>query len=89
MRPETRRAPAGAPGKSLGGGISGRAKHTTPALHNASARALERELSIVLMAAHRMAGGCGLAWSDFDRLHDAHQHVIRVLAALRGQEVLQ
>lgn len=58
-------------------------------IQDAANRALERELSIILMAAHRMASGYGLAWSDYDRLHDAHQHCIRVLAALRGREVLQ
>lgn len=72
--------------QTRGGGLQGH--YTTPALHNASARALERELSIVLMAAHRMAGGYGLVWSDHDRLHEAHTHIVRVLAALKGREVL-
>ncbi|WP_181918964.1 hypothetical protein [Wenzhouxiangella sediminis] len=58
-------------------------------MRNAAARALERELSIIVMAAHRVAAGHGLAWSDYDRVHEAHQHTIRVLAALREGEVLQ
>lgn len=62
--------------------------NTTPTLRNASARALERELSIILAAAHRMASGYGLAWPDYDRVHEAHQHTIRVLASLTGREVL-
>jgi hypothetical protein len=61
---------------------------TTPALRNASARALERELSIIVTAAHQVAAGYGLHWDDFERVHEAHQHTIRVLAALRGGEVL-
>lgn len=91
MKPPNERNPAGGPGferaQSKGSGL--RNKHTTPPLRNASARALERELSIILAAAHRMAAGYGLAWSDYDRLHAAHQHVLPVLAALRGREVLQ
>jgi hypothetical protein len=49
--------------------------HTTPA----PVRAFKAELHIILNAAHRMAAGYGLAWSDYDRLHAAHQHVLRVL----------
>lgn len=89
MKPERKRAPGGAPGLSLARRNSSTPNHTTPTLRNASARALERELSIIVMAAHRMAAGYGLAWSDYDRLHEAHQHTIRVLAALRGGEALQ
>lgn len=91
MRHHNERNPAGGPGsekaQTHGGGLQ--RNHTTPPLRNASARALERELSIILAAAHRMAAGYGLAWSDYDRLHAAHQHVLPVLAALRGREVLQ
>lgn len=57
------------------------------ALSNAATKALERELAIVLAAADRMAAGYGLAWSDYDRLHFAHQHVLTVLAAVSGREV--
>lgn len=48
---------------------------TTPA----PVRAFRRELWIILNAAHRMAAGYGLASSDYDRLHEAHQHVLKVL----------
>lgn len=57
--------------------------------NQAATAALERELAIILAAAHRMAAGYGLASDDYDRLHTAHQHVIGVLAAVRGREVLQ
>jgi len=90
MRFQKRGNPAGGPGfggmQSNEGGL--RSQYSTPTLHNASARTVERELSILLMAAHRVAGGYGLAWSDYERVHDAHQHVVRVLAAVRGKEVL-
>jgi len=62
--------------------------HYNP-LATASVSALEQELAIVLAAADRFARGYGLVWDDYDRLHEAHQHLIRVLAQLRGQEVLQ
>lgn len=91
MRPPDERNPAGVPGfeKAQTHGDGLRNQYTTPALRNASARALEREISIILMAAHRVASGHGLHWNDYDRLHQAHQHVLPVLAALRGKEVLQ
>ena len=59
------------------------------AMNDAAVKALHRELSIILAAADRMARGYSLVWDDYDRLHEAHQHLIRVLAQLRGQEVLQ
>ena len=54
----------------------------------AAMRRLIHELTIIMLAAHRMAGGHGLAWSDYERLHVAHQHVIAVLSELTGREVL-
>ncbi|QKK02747.1 MAG: hypothetical protein HND55_08860 [Pseudomonadota bacterium] len=83
-----KRPAVGAGRKSTRASGDSRNNHTTPALRNASARALEHEVSIIVMAADRMAAGYGLAWSDYERLHAAHQHVFRVLAALRGGEVL-
>lgn len=53
----------------------------------AAAKALARELSVVLLAADRLAAGHGLAWSDHDRLHAAHQHCMAVLSELTGREV--
>jgi hypothetical protein len=58
-------------------------------LRKAASSAFERELAIIMLAADRMAAGHGLAWDDYDRLHTAHQHVIGVLSAMRGMEVLQ
>jgi len=55
----------------------------------ASISALKHELAIILAAAHRMAAGQGLHFDDYDRLHIAHQHVLAVLAAISGREVLQ
>ena len=86
-----KRNPAGGPGsrgagKALGSNVS--SSDYTP-LAQAAAKALARELSIVLLAADRMAAGHALAWSDHDRLHAAHQHIIRVLADLIDREVLQ
>jgi len=72
-----------------GPGYSG--KQSSPdysALNSAAAKALARELSIILLAADKMASGHGLHFDDFDRLHAAHQHVIRVLADMTGKEVL-
>jgi len=63
-------------------------KHYNP-LAAAAAKTLAREISIIMLAGDRMAAGYGLDWSDFDRLHTAHQHVIRVLADMTGKEVLQ
>ena len=59
------------------------------ALNRAAAKSLARELSIVLMAADRMAAGHGLQWDDFDRLHQAHQFILTVLADMTGTEVIQ
>lgn len=57
-------------------------------LRNATADALRVELAIILQACHITASGYALPWSDYERLHDAHQFVLRVLAALDGREVL-
>jgi len=51
----------------------------------APVKAFERELWIILNAAHRMAAGYGLTWSDYDRLHLAHGHVLRVLEVLADE----
>lgn len=59
------------------------------ALSAASARATQQALGFVVAAADRLAAGYGLAWSDYDRLHRAHQHLIAVLATDLGREVLQ
>lgn len=89
MTPDVKRPPRqAAPGLSLAACNSRTPNNTIPTLRNASARALERELCIIVMAAHRVAGGHGLAWSDYERVHEAHQHTIRVLANLTGREVL-
>ena len=55
----------------------------------AAVQTLEQEMAVVLAAADRMAGGYGLAWSDYERLHQAHQFLIRILAELRGLGVVQ
>jgi hypothetical protein len=60
---------------------------TTPALRSAAARVFQYELSIVLMAAHRVASLHGLSWDDYDRVHLAHQRILPLLAALKGHEV--
>lgn len=78
MQTERIRPPGGGPGKSLAGGNSGNANYTIPA----PVRAFRQELGIILNAAHRMAAGYVLLWSDYDRLHEAHQHVIKVLEVL-------
>ena len=57
-------------------------------LNDAATRALQIELAIILQAAHQIAGGWPLAWDDYDRIHEAHQHVLKVLAALMGREVM-
>lgn len=76
MQPETKRPPRqAAPGLSFARRNSSTGKNITPA----PVRAFRQELWIILNAAHRMAAGYGLAWSDYDRLHEAHQHVLRVL----------
>ena len=53
----------------------------------AAAKALKRELWIVVQAAHMVASGKRLTETDADRVHEAHQHIIRVLAAAAGREV--
>ena len=89
MRAPKRRSPAG-----QGVGFDktqtmGRGLHFDYTLQAAAVQTLERELAIILAAADRMAGGYGLAWDDHERLHKAHQFLIRILAGLRGREVLQ
>lgn len=82
-----RKGPGGpGPGMRWAGGNSTNPDYT--ALNRAAAKTLQRELSIVLLAADRLAAGHGLAWPDYDRLHQAHQHIIRVLADMTGKEVL-
>lgn len=71
-------------GPEINGKRSGE-KHTT--LDAAALKALRVELGIILQAAHRVAAGYGLAWDDFDRVHVAHQFVIRVLAEMDGREI--
>jgi|GEM_PF-327565 len=39
-------------------------------------RAIRHESLIVLVAAHRMAGGFGIGGDDLDRLHTAHQRIL-------------
>ena len=58
-------------------------------LAQAAAKSLAREISIIMLAADKLASGHGLSFNDSDRLHQAHQHIIRVLADLVGKEVLQ
>ena len=58
-------------------------------LGHAAVKTLCRELHIILSAAHRVAAMHGLSWSDYDRLHESHQHVLRVLAVMYGREVAQ
>lgn len=53
------------------------------ALARAAVKALRTELWIILQAAHRIAGGYGLSWQDYERLHEAHQHVLTVLREVR------
>ena len=55
----------------------------------AAAKTLAKELSIVMLAADRMASGHSLSWSDYDRLHKAHQFIIHALAGMTGKEVIQ
>ena len=81
MMAQQRRSPAGQ-GRGFGNtqtfGDGLHRKNTTPA----PVRAFRRELWIIMQAAHRMAAGHGLNWDDYDRLHEAHQHVLRVLEAV-------
>lgn len=51
----------------------------------APVKAFERELWVILDAAHMMAAGHGLQWSDYDRLHEAHQFVLKVLEVLADE----
>lgn len=69
------------PGRAAGfGGADGNGRGVRRNLTTtAPTKALRRELWIVLNAAHRMAAGYGITWSDFDRLHHAHQFIITVL----------
>ncbi len=89
MRAPKRRSPAG-----QGVGFDktqtmGRGLHLDYTLQTAAVQTLERELTIILAAADRMAGGYGLAWSDYERLHEAHHFLIRILADLRGVKEMQ
>ena len=61
---------------------------TQEQLSRAAARALQRELWIVVQAANVIASGNALSWDDCERVHTAHQHIIRVLAASLGREVM-
>ena len=83
---QRRREPGGSPGNALAGGYSN-SDYTV--LNRAAAKSLQRELFIVLNAAHRMASGHGLHFDDFDRLHQAHQFILTVLADMTGREVHQ
>ena len=85
---ERMRPPEGGPGMRLASGDS--KGHYTPkreALKQAAIKAFEIELAVILAAAHHTASGHRLSWTDCERLHDAHQHVLRVLASLKGLEV--
>ena len=86
MRPPKRTEPPrqAAPGTSNGIGSSG--LHST--LQAGALLALDTEVSIVVAAADTMARDYALHWKDSDRLHQAHQFLIRILADLRGVEVM-
>ena len=80
------------PEKRTPGGNRANEGHSRQLQHKyttASVKSLRHELAIILAAAHRMASGYGLHWDDYDRLHSAHQHVLRVLAAVSGRGVMQ
>ena len=83
---ERRMPPGGGTRKTLAGETF--STDYTP-LNAAAAKSLQRELFIVLNAAHRMASGHGLHFDDFDRLHQAHQFILTVLADMTGREVHQ
>ena len=89
MREAQRKTPGGNRGQesARAGGYSKNPDYSP--LAAAAAKALARELSIIMLAADRLAAGHGLAWSDYDRLHQAHQHILTVLADMTGKEVLQ
>ena len=55
----------------------------------AAVKTLVREMHIIMAAADRQAGGYRLSDKDHDRLHTSFQHMLRVLAAMYGREVLQ
>ena len=80
MRAERRSPPQRRTGNGLEEimGKRSSANNTTPA----PVRAFRQELWVIMNAAHRMAAGNGLAWPDYDRLHQAHQHVLKVLEAV-------
>ena len=61
---------------------------TQEQLSQAAAKALAREIWIIVKAADIVAGGRHLSEDDADRVHAAHQFVIKVLAAAVGREVL-
>ena len=84
--PESRTPPGGGERKALAGDTF---KANDNPLARAAVKTLISELRIILAAAHRVAGGWPLAWDDYDRLHDSHQHVLRILSVLHGKEVLQ
>jgi len=86
MTPEKKRTPGG---NRANEGHSRQLQDHYSALERAAATALARELNIILLAADRMAAGYGLAWPDYSRLHQAHQHVLTVLATVTGREVIQ
>lgn len=62
--------------------------HLHSTLQAAALQALDTELAIVVAAADHQASGNRLSWDDHDRLHQSHQFLIRILADLRGVEVL-
>lgn len=77
--PARARRPGLSGSQRLGGDLY--KQSTTPA----PVRAFRNELFIILNAAHRMAAGYGVSWDDYDRIHEAHQHVIKVLEVLHEQ----
>ena len=85
MRPPERTRPPrqAAPGITLASGNSG----LDYTLRAGAVHALDTELAIVVAAIDRTARGYSLAHDDYDRLHQAHQFLIRILADLRGVEV--
>ena len=85
MRSDGTRPPEGGHGKTLAGGSFD--PNINP-FSLAAAKALKRELWIVVQAANIVAGGRDLSCADAERVHAAHQHIIRVLAAAAGREVL-
>ncbi len=62
---------------------------TANELQTAAANRLAKEISIVVAASDCMARGHSLCWDDYDRLHESHQFIIRVLSELTGREVTQ